>query len=142
MPLKAKRHVMKRIQTLFRSEFVRYVIAGGVNSVFSYGVYLLLLLILPYPAAYTISYFAGIPTGYVLNALFVFRQPLQWGKAFQFPVVFILQYGLGLLFTVILVDVLHVSETIAPALATALTVPPTFIATRTLLKPRSSTQPT
>ncbi|MBL8132851.1 MAG: GtrA family protein [Anaerolineae bacterium] len=127
--------VLRPFKAVLASAFLRYVIAGGVNSVFTYVIYLLLLPITPYTVAYGVSYFAGVPVGYVLNALFVFRQPLQWRTAFRFPAVYIVQYVLGTLFTILLVDNLHIPAEYAGALGTLMTVPVAFVITRLILKP-------
>ncbi|MBK8025435.1 MAG: GtrA family protein [Chloroflexi bacterium] len=121
--------------------FIRYVLAGGVNSVLTYIIYLLLLPVTAYTVAYGVSYFAGVPVGYVLNALFVFRQPLRWRSALKFPVVYIVQYVLGTIFTVLLVDGLHIPAEYAAALGTLMTVPFAFVITRLVLKPKQSEEP-
>ncbi|MCK6579978.1 MAG: GtrA family protein [Anaerolineae bacterium] len=126
--------VLRPLKAALAGAFLRYVIAGGVNSVFTYVIYLLLLPITPYTAAYGVSYFAGVPVGYVLNALFVFRQPLRWRSALRFPAVYIVQYLLGTLFTVLLVDGIGLDASYAAALGTLMTVPVAFVITRFLLK--------
>lgn len=126
----------KYIKAVIDNAFVRFVFAGGVNTVFTYALYLLLLLITPYTIAYAISYFAGIPLGYVLNARFVFHEPLRWRTAFQFPLVYVVQFSLGMLFTVLFVDGLGIDASIAAALGTLVTVPVTFLLTRLIIRGR------
>lgn len=126
----------QRLVRILRSEFVRYVLAGGVSTVATYGAYLLILPLMNYQIAYGLTYVAGIFLGYWLNARYVFRQPLQWRKAVQFPVIYVVQYGLAVFFLFLMVEVLRISEQIAPAFAITPTVPFTFLLTRFLLKPR------
>ncbi|MEO1646494.1 MAG: GtrA family protein, partial [Chloroflexota bacterium] len=71
-----------------KSETLRYIIVGGLNTGITYLIYLLVLLFAQYIIAYTVSYVSGIVISYVLNSLLVFRQPLQWSKAIQYPVVY------------------------------------------------------
>lgn len=133
--------VRTRLSAFLRSEFVRYVLAGGVSTVVTYGAYLLLLPLMNYQVAYGLTYVAGIFLGYWLNAHFVFRQPLQWRKAIQFPIVYVVQYGLTVFFLFLMVEVLQLSEQIAPAFAITPTVPFTFLLTRYLLKPKQQPPP-
>ncbi len=119
------------------SEFVRYVIAGGVNTVVTYLAYLLLLPVMAYAAAYTITYLAGIALAYYLNARFVFRQPLRLKAAVQFPLVYVVQYVAGILLLSFFVETLRLSAAIAPAFVIAVTVPVTFILSRVIIKGRT-----
>jgi len=116
------------------SEFIRYIIAGGVNTVLGYIAYLLLLPLIAYTTAYTVTYIGGIVLAYYLNSHFVFRQPLHWKKAFQFPLVYIVQYLAGIFLLFVLVERLHISDVIAPALVIICTVPLTFILSRLIIK--------
>ena len=52
--------------------FARFLVAGTLNTVASYAVYLLLLEVVDYRAAYSIAYVAGLAGGYWANARFVF----------------------------------------------------------------------
>ena len=65
-------------------EFVRFLLAGGVNTLLSYGIYLLFLLLFPYRIAYTISFLAGIALSYWLVSRFVFQRSLSLHSALQF----------------------------------------------------------
>ena len=71
------------------SEFLRFVVSGGVNTLVGYGVYLWLHQSTNYSTAYTLTYLFGIAFSYYLNSRFVFHQPLHWKKAIQYPVVYI-----------------------------------------------------
>lgn len=120
-----------------RSEFVRYAVAGGVNTVITYLAYLLLLPVMSYAAAYTLTYLAGIALAYYLNARFVFHQPLRLKSAVQFPLVYVVQYGAGIGLLAFFVETLHLSADLAPALVIAVTVPVTFILSRVIIKGRA-----
>ena len=97
-------------------------------------IYVCLLWLCPYGVAYTISYAAGIFLSYWLNAMFVFQEPLSIARALQYPLVYAVQYllGLGLLF--LLVEVTHVSKIIAPVLIVIVTLPITFLLSRYLIR--------
>ena len=76
-------------------EFARFLFAGAVNTGISYAAYLLLLTVLPYLAAYAISYLLGIVLSYLLLTRFVFRAPPRLSTAVRFPLVYVAQYLLG-----------------------------------------------
>ncbi len=122
------------IEKLFNAESVRFIIAGGLNTLITYLFYLLLLLFSPYEIAYSTSFATGIASGYTLNALFVFRQPWMWKKMFQFPVVYIVQYAIGLLFMTILVDRFHIDKKVAPIIIILLSLPLTFLLSKFIVK--------
>jgi putative flippase GtrA len=123
------------------SEFLRYLIVGGTNTAITYGLYLLLLLVMPYSAAYTVEYLLGIAISYYLNSRFVFHQPLHWKKAFQFPLVYIVQYMSGIALLSLSVEVLHINAEIAPLLVIAFTIPLTFVLSRLIIKGRQPVSP-
>lgn len=122
--------------SLWRREIVRYIVGGGANTALTYAIYLVLLLIAPWQIANTVSYVVGIFTAYYINARFVFRQPLRWRKAVQFPLVYLLQYALTMALSALLIDGLGMDAAFAPIIVICITVPVAFAATRLLLKPR------
>jgi len=118
------------------SEFIRFAIVGGINTVLGYLLYRLLLLGMEYQLAYTLSYVSGIFISYYLNSRFAFREPLQLKKALSFPLVYVVQYLLGILFLTLLVDVLAFDQRIAPILVIVLSLPFTFLLSRFIIKTR------
>jgi putative flippase GtrA len=117
-----------------RQEFFRFILAGLVNLVLTYALYLALELVLAYPAAYTVSYACGIIISYLLNTLFVFKSPIRIAKAVQYPIVYLAQYLLGMALLYLLVELAHISSRIAPLVIPAVTVPATFLLSRYLIK--------
>jgi putative flippase GtrA len=115
-------------------EFGRFIICGTVNTLVTYIVYLACLLVLPYLVAYTVTYVAGIFLSYYLNSRFTFRQPLSIIRAFQFPLVYIAQYTLGICLLYLLVKVLGISEKLAPIFVILLTLPVTFLLSRLIVR--------
>lgn len=115
-------------------EFVRFIVCGVINTGGTFIIYLCLLWVVSYPAAYTISYVAGVFISYWLNARFVFHEALSIARAIQYPVVYLVQYllGLGLLF--LLVEVAHLSDIVAPLLVVILTLPVTFLLSRYVIR--------
>jgi len=110
-----------------RAESARFLIAGGINTVATYLIYLLLLNITSYPIAFSISFIAGISIAYGLNTLFVFETQISLRKMFQYPLIYAFQYGVGLLLLAILVDGLGVDKRFAPLINVLLLTPLTFM---------------
>jgi putative flippase GtrA len=54
-------------------QFTRYIVVGAGNTVASYALYLLLLLVVDYRVAYSIAYVAGLISGYLAHTRWVFR---------------------------------------------------------------------
>jgi putative flippase GtrA len=122
-------------------EPVRFVLAGGLNTVTTYAAYLLLLPLVGYAIAYSMTYAAGIFFAYYLSARFVFRRPLHWRRAVQYPLVYVVQYGLGITLTMTLVEGMHVNAEFAPALVIISTLPVTFWMSRRIIKRREKGVP-
>jgi Predicted membrane protein len=121
---------------LFDTESSRFVMAGGINTILSYAIYLLLLTIASYVTAYSISFVVGIVSGYTLNTFLVFKQPWALKKLFQYPLVYLAQYLVGILLLSILVVYLSINEKLAPLIIVVLLLPLTFILSRMIIKPR------
>jgi putative flippase GtrA len=127
---------LKATWTKYR-EFILFVLMGGFNTGLTYALYLLLLLIIRYPFAYSGSYAAGIFLSYYLNARFVFREPLSLSKALKYPGVYLLQYFMGLGLLYVLVETLHFDKRLAPLAVVAITVPATFALSRYIIRGKS-----
>jgi len=120
-------------------ELAAFVFFGAVRTVLSYGIYLLLVLFLAYPTAYTVSYVADIFISYYLNARFVFREKLRLSKALQFPIVYLAQYLIGLGSLYLLIEVAQLSKFFAPIVVVVITVPCTYLLSRYVIKGVSRT---
>ncbi len=126
-----------RIKAFLSLPFVKFVIAGGINTGITYLIYLFVLLFASYPVAFTVSYVAGIAIAYLLNSLFVFRVRLTLKKILRFPIVYLVQYGLNMGLLYLFIDLAGMAEEIAPLLAIAIVVPITFVMSRFVLKGRA-----
>ena len=122
----------------FSGEALRFLLAGALNTGVTYLIYLLALQVLPYRAAYTLAYALGIVLGYALTTWFVFRAPWSWKRMLAYPMVYLLQYGLGVLFLTVLVERQWVGKELAPLIVVVVTLPVTFIASRLLIKGKST----
>jgi putative flippase GtrA len=119
-----------------KQEFLFFIIVGAINTALGYVLYLLFLLFLPYTVAYSVTYVLGIFISYYLNSRFVFRLPFSLSKALRFPIVYLVQYGLGVLLLRTLVEIFSIDRAIAPILVIIVTIPVTFILSRLVLRGR------
>lgn len=115
-------------------EFAVFIIFGAINTLLSYVVYLLALLMVSYPLAYTASSVSGIFISYFLNATFVFKERLRLSRALQYPVVYLVQYLVGIGLLCLFVEVAHLSKFIAPFAVVILTIPVTYQLSRYVIK--------
>lgn len=119
-----------------RVEFARFVLLRAACAVFSYGLYLVLLLWIRYEAAYVIAFVAGVALAYVVNTLVVFREPMRRHSALRFPVVYVVQFVLSWLLLALAVERFGVPESWALLLAVSVTLPVTFVLSRRIIRGR------
>lgn len=113
--------------------WLRFLVGGGLNTAFTYALYLLLNTVLSYQPAYLLAYLAGIVFSYWFNAAVVFRLPLSWRGLAAYPVVYVVQYLASALLLGGLVESLNVPERLAPLIVTAVMVPMTYLMSRFML---------
>lgn len=116
--------------TTIRAAFVRFLLSGAFNTVVTYALYLLLIRFLSYRVSYTISYVVGIALAYELNRAFVFRAQRRASSMLATPLVYLLQYLLGLGIVSLAVNRFGLDARLGPAVAIVCTLPVTFLLTR------------
>jgi len=115
-------------------EFLKFLVSGGINTLATYLMYLLLLLFYNYSISYSISYVAGIFLSYYLNSVFVFKEKISFRKFLKFPLVYIVQYLINMLLMYILVEYVQMYAQIVPLVAMVITVPITFLLSKMIIK--------
>lgn len=105
---------------------LRFIVAGGVNTALTLVLYLALLAILPHTVAYTVTFMVGVVLSYVLNRSFVFRSAGGFTTMLLFPVVYVVQYLVGLLVVLAWVDLLGLPAALASIAAVIVTLPITY----------------
>lgn len=111
-------------------EVAFFVILRVACAVVTYGLYILLLAWTGYLVAYVIAYALGIVLAYVSNAVLVFKQPINRRSALSFPLVYIVQFLLGLLVLRALVEWFQVPEWLGLGLSVLITLPITYLMSR------------
>ena len=119
-----------RLLDLGKNRFFRFLISGGLNTVLTYGLYLLLLQWMPYKISYTLTYVAGIVLSYVLNRVFVFQQHRGIRTALLVPAVYFAQYLLSFLILWLWVDCFGLNQKLGPLAVVILSLPITYLLTR------------
>ena len=123
------------MKSLRHNEAFRFLVSGSLNTGVSWLLYLCLLaLAVPYTVAYSIAFAFGIVFTYYLNTRWVFKVAMSWQTFLQYPLVYVVQYGLGLGLMYVLVSVLGIPKKPAPLLVTVLSIPVTFVLSRLILK--------
>ncbi|WUR12354.1 GtrA family protein [[Empedobacter] haloabium] len=112
---------------------LRFLAAGGFNTVAGYGLYLLLQLVLPYQAAYFVAFVAGVVGAYCLNTLFVFRTRLSWRTFLAYPSIYVAQYLISAPLLALLVEWLQVRSTIAPLIVSVVMIPVSYLLNKLML---------
>ncbi|CAN7710947.1 GtrA family protein [Pseudoduganella sp. LjRoot289] len=115
------------------ARWARFGAGGAINTGFSYGLYLLLALALPYQLAYLLAYAAGVVFSYWFNAVVVFRVPLSWAGFLAFPVVYAVQYLISAALLGLLVEWLRVPHKLAPLAVAVCMVPLSYAISKLVL---------
>lgn len=114
--------------------WVSFLIGGGLNTLLTYGIYLLLNMYMSYQKSYVIAYVSGIIFSYLFNAHVVFNVKKSWKGLMAYPLVYLLQYILGALLLSLMVEKLGIPEELAPLLIIVLLLPVTYLLSKTILK--------
>lgn len=114
-------------------EGFRFLVAGAANTIIGYALYLLFNLAVDYRVAYSASFALGVVISFVLNSVYVFRQPIRWQRLLAYPAIYLLQYFIGLVCVWVLVELLHWPEHYAPIIAIVISLPLTYFGARLIL---------
>lgn len=118
-------------------EYARFLICGAANTGLTYGLYVIFLWLLPYGWSYSLAYVLGIGISYVLNSHFVFREPVALAKFLQYPVVYLVQYVLGIIILYVCIGLLGMNKLLAPVVVIVISLPITFWLSKVIIKGRA-----
>lgn len=124
----------KILRALSNAEFLKFVLVGGANTVLGYVLFALLTPFMHYGIAYSISYVIGVVFAYVANSLFVFHEPLAWRKFMAFPLVYVVQYLIGITLLPVLIELLRFDPLIAQPVVIVVTMPVTYLLSRLIVR--------
>ena len=118
-----------------KSQFLRFLVGGAINTALTYTIFIVLSWFMHAVLAYTITYVIGIAISYAINVWLVFKRRPSVATAAAYPVVYLVQYlfGLGALTVLMKWGVTH---EVAMLVVIVMSIPLTFVLTRTLLRGR------
>lgn len=125
---------------LLNHAFIRFLIAGGINTTLGYGLTLLLRYtvfvenpkwILPLgvtlDGSNTLMFLILFPVSYTIQALFAFRTSWSWKRLFLYPVSSIPNYGIQQGFIFLFESVLIIPFQISYALSAIFAIPIMYV---------------
>ena len=115
-------------------EYAGFLLVGAANTGLTYGMYALFLLLMPYKLSYSLAYAGGIVIAYYLNSKFVFKQPVTLAKFLKYPVVYVVQYVLGIIILHVCIDIWGISKWLAPIAVIVISLPVTFVISKMIIK--------
>jgi len=116
---------------------VRFLLVGGLNVAVSYGIFILLGLVVAPWIAYTAGYLAGLALVTAMTPRFVFGTGTSWRRMGAFVGVYVAVYLVGRLIVALVDPVGLVELLLTSGILLAVTVPLSFLAGRLLfLRPR------
>ena len=129
---------LELIKKIFSVRIIRFIIAGGLNTGFTYALYLLLMLIFPYWLAFSVQFICGIFFSYYIQSKFVFRVDFNIKRIIRFPAVYITQYIISMSLLSFFVEIVKINKLIAPLIVVAIVFPITFLLSRYVLTKKYS----
>ena len=118
-------------------QFRRFLVTGAVNTLLTYGLYQVVLLMAPYWAAFSVSYATGVVFSWRVNSAFSLSVKPEIRQLPPFAAFMVFHYLLGLAFLALLIERAGMHERIAPLLVIAVLVPLSFAGTRWILAGRA-----
>lgn len=115
-------------------EALRFLFVGGLNTAVTLVIYWMLLPRMGYGIAYSVAFAVGIVLSYVLSLRFVFRARASVSNAFAYPLVYAVQYVLGLGLLAAWTELLGLPARYGVLVSIAATIPVTFLLSRFVLR--------
>ncbi|TFD95740.1 GtrA family protein [Jeotgalibacillus sp. R-1-5s-1] len=120
---------------LFSKEFWRFVIVGFINTFNYYILYLFFIHVadLNYLIAHLGGFVISMVGSFYLNSYFTYRTKPTLKKFLQFPLTYVVNITVTTSAIFLLVEVMKLSETISPLLASGIAIPFTFLISKIIL---------
>ncbi len=113
---------------------LRFLFAGGFNTVVTYAVFWLLSAAMHPQLAFAIAFAMGIALAYALNALWVFGSGASWKGAATYPLLYLLTYLINAGLMQLATDWLGWSPQLGLAVAICVSTPISFVLNRYFLQ--------
>ncbi len=115
-----------------KNNFYKFLITGSLNTILTYIIYLLLLIVIKYTYAYSISFVFGIVFSYIMNLKYVFNTSNSRKKILIYPLIYLFQYILSLMLLIFIVEILRITQEIAPFIVLIILIPITYFLNKTI----------
>jgi putative flippase GtrA len=109
--------------------FLRFVVVNVLNTLLYWGLYLLLLLVMPYVWANTVALVVAVLAAYLANVRYAFRVTASRRSLWLFLVTNGTTMALRMAVVWFLVEHLSLAKELAPGVAVVVTVPIAFVLT-------------
>jgi putative flippase GtrA len=120
-------------------QFTRFAVVNAANTALYWGLYLALLLAMPYLVANVASLVVAVVVAYWLNARYAFHVSMTWKGLAGFVAGQAVTILLRTALVWALVEVLGMDERFAPPVAVALALPVAFVLTKMVMAERPDT---
>lgn len=111
------------------ASFARFVLVGITSTALHYGLYYLLMRVIPVNAAYTLGYVLSFVANFYLTAWFTFGRRPSWRRAFGFGGAHAINYLLHIALLNLFLWI-GFSPSVAPLPVFAIAVPVNFLLVR------------
>lgn len=111
----------------------RFGLGGIANTCLGLALYEMLLFVVSYRSAYTLSFVEGLAFASVFNIRFVFAAPMTLRSVGAIVALYLAQYAVGLGLTILLVEQLGLHPRFAPFVLLLVLPPFSFFGARLLL---------
>lgn len=124
------------------ARFIKFVGVGVLNTLNYYIIYLVMMKLFeqPYMISHITGFVISLVISFYLNCYLVYHVRPTFRRFFAFPLTQIVNMTIQTLMLYICVDILHLSEWIAPLPALVISVPITYVATTFILKEKDDIQ--
>lgn len=120
-----------------KKQFILFLIVGVVNTFNGIVFATLFSIFLSGTSAFVVGYACSLCVSYVLNTMYVFKQPLSWIRFVKFCFSYIPNFLIQFLLVIILFYYLEIPKIIVYAIAAFIGVPITFLMVKFFaLKPK------
>jgi len=117
------KYLKNKLFRIHEQSSVRFLIAGGFNTLLTYLMYLLFVIFMNYNLAYLVSYVLGIGIAFLLNSYYVFRASLSFKRFLLYPSIYFVQYMIGAVLLNFFVVFLSLGKEVAPIIVIVCNIP-------------------
>ncbi len=128
--MKVNQIIQQQLQKAYVWQFVKFVLVGISNAIVLLAVYYTLLFLgIHYIPAYIVGFALSVLNAYFWNNQFVFKNSHSsfWKKLSKVYVSYITTFLLSMVLLYLWVDVIHLSDKIAPIINICITTPVNFL---------------